>query len=359
MSFAPNTQTTDPTRAGRLFADPSIYMREAMRRRGINVDNNWLAKMQLGRASELVPMAYAYGAGPNNFEDFVNQYTNQMNMPGSGGQFSQGNISSRVNSLINGSRDPDNAAYNWLIGGGEGENNDPELQYNRFKGLQELTRRDWLPGFASSQSGIEKRKFQDWYDQTLLRGPESGPSTWLEAFTGRGSAASPYAAPGAGSPPGYGAPSTTPPPSAAPGYGSTPGDTGSAQATQQTATAPQFNTWQDVINYMMQGHDQRNLMTEGMRDPGRGFSFGGITYDPTKQQGSGRTDRDPTKRFGGGAGWTGMIYRLQQLMKQRDAERAGGTDYPAVSGEMTDDQLARLASDWVNSRWRGTTGISY
>ncbi|MCC6629675.1 MAG: hypothetical protein IT340_20035 [Chloroflexi bacterium] len=116
-----------------------------------------------------------------------------------------------------------------------------------------------------------------------------------------------------------------------------------------------FGNWQDVVNFLMQGHDVRNLQTEGMRGAGRGFSYGGVTYDPTQQVGSGRKDRTPGSRFDGGAAWTGFVYRLNQLRAQRDR---GGNAALGITATTSDDALARMAANWVNQTYRGTTGFT-
>lgn len=152
----------------------------------------------------------------------------------------------------------------------------------------------------------------------------------------------------------YGIPDKPMPPAGGPAP-----DTGRAGGDQRTATGGpglnQFGNWRDATDYLMQGHDARNLQTEGMRGVGRAFNYDGIAYDPNAVQGWGRKDRTQGSRFDGGASWTGFVYRLNQLRQQRDG---GGNQALGITGQTDDNTLARMAAQWVNNNYRGNTGFT-
>jgi len=110
-----------------------------------------------------------------------------------------------------------------------------------------------------------------------------------------------------------------------------------------------------LISYLMGQHDPRNLGTRGMSGAGNKFSFGGVTYDPS--QDLGRTYQGMSAKGNlthrGAAVWN-FIYRLQQLMNQR---ANGGNPDRGVSDTSTDEDLAKLAAQFVNSKNTGSTGL--
>lgn len=338
-----------------FFQNPRLAMLRALQNQGINTDYNYLARRQLDRSNELVPLAYAYGADQGNFPNFAEQYANAQFRGGGQGQFSNQDIRSRINQLIQGGGGaPGSDAYEWLRQG------DPQEQQQRFATLQALGRRGELPGFAQARAAVENRSFEDWWRRMAEdpTGGQAGATTWIDAFLGRQtprpSASGAYAAPSSAAP-GAVAPSPANAPGSTPAGSAPPS---SAQMQAQTAAAPQFGDWQQLFNYLLEGHDPRNLMTSGFTAPGRAFTFGNVSFNPAVANSFGRTDRDASSRFGGGAAWTGFAYRLRQLIDQRNRERAGGVDFPAVSGDMTDQDIARLAAQWVNQRWSGNTGLT-
>ena len=111
-----------------------------------------------------------------------------------------------------------------------------------------------------------------------------------------------------------------------------------------------------LISYLMGGHDPRNLGTRGMSGAGNKFSFGGVTYDPTQDLGRQYQNMSATsgKLLNKGASVWNFIYRLQQLMNQRDN---GGNPDRGVRADSTDPELAKLAAQFVNSKNTGSTGL--
>jgi hypothetical protein len=342
-----------------FFRNPRLALLRALQGQGINTDYNYLARRQLDRANDLVPLAYAYGADQGSFPNFAEQYANAMFRGGNQGMFSNQDIRSRVNQLIQGGGGAQGSdAYEWMREG------DPSEQYQRFSTLQNLGRRGELPGFSQARGNVENRAFENWWQKMAADptgGAAGGATTFIDAFLGRAtpppSTSGAYASPANPTPGGYAPPAQANAPGSTPA-GSAPAIPGQSPA----ASGNQFANWQAVLNYLMQGHDVRNLQTAGMVHPGRAFSFGGVTYDPNAQQGGQRIGG--TGRFSGGAGWTGFVYRMNNLRARRDQIRqalaAGKQVPPELMGEATktDDQLARDAVQWVNSNWQGNTGLT-
>ena len=355
MSFAPNPYGQLSNEE--FFQNPRLAMLRALQSQGINTDYNFLARRQLERANELIPLAYAYGGNQDegvtqgNFLDFANQYARSQFQPGGGGQFSNQNIAARVRGLMNQGQGTD--AYDWLREG------DPEEQWQRFASLQALQQRGRLPGFAQAAQNVQQRAFENWWLQMAQNpgGGANGATNWLDAFLGRRSP-SPAAQAAA-----FQTQPVAPPPMTPAAPGTTTANPPPFSMNQDVygnptnPGAPGFSNWQSVLDHLMRGHDPRNLSTEGMSGPGRAFSYGGVTYNPQADVGRQYRDMSSSGRVTNrGAAWNVFVYRLQQLMQQRNR---GGNPSLGITGQTTDDQLARMAAEFVNQKNMGSTGFSF
>lgn len=299
-----------------------------------------MAREAMKKASQLRPLSTIYGVGEQQFLDMVKQYGSQLFGGGGGSPFSQANIRNQANAFLGGPE-----AYNYLATG------DPAEQYQRMQTLQEFQNYGQNPYLAEARQRGTLNQFNEWLDRSI-KNAQGTPQSWFEqlGYQAPPSTTGAYAAPAQSGPTTPAGGPTSETPAAAP--------QSSAQMQAQTAGG-QFADWQQLFDYLLQGHDPRNLMTSGFTAPGRAFTFGNVSFNPAVADATGgRTDRDPSKRFGGGAAWTGFAYRLRQLIDQRNRERAGGVDFPEVSGTMSDQDIARLAAQWVNERWRGNTGLT-
>lgn len=182
MSFAPNNT---PEMANQDFwANPERAMRLALQQRGMDPTRNYYAQRLISRAGELIPLAFSYGASPDNFLDFVNQYAGSQ-VAGTGGQFSNANIRQRVASTYNtadgGSEDQQNI-YDWLRSG------TPDEQKRNFLGLQALNQRGRNPALASVAMDRYGNQVEDWitkYMQDMTGGNTGGATNWMDAYLGR------------------------------------------------------------------------------------------------------------------------------------------------------------------------------
>jgi len=125
-----------------------------------------------------------------------------------------------------------------------------------------------------------------------------------------------------------------------------------------------FSTWADFINENR--GSQRNWSTAGF-GRGNAFSFGGISYDPSKDMGGQYKNMSSSGRITNrGSAYGVFAYRLDNLINRREQIRqkaAAGqiNEVPAeLRGELnkSDEQLAQDALNWVNTNSLGSTGLS-
>jgi hypothetical protein len=132
--------------------------------------------------------------------------------------------------------------------------------------------------------------------------------------------------------------------------------------TQQGTTPPAgtpgataaITNWKQLLDTYR--GDQRNWGTRGFRPNPGAFNIGGISYNPAADQVTGYNNMSGSGRVTNRGNMMGQfLYTLQQLMDQRNR---GGNAAIGLTQNMTDDQVARLAWQRLQSRAIGSTGFT-
>jgi hypothetical protein len=96
-----------------------------------------------------------------------------------------------------------------------------------------------------------------------------------------------------------------------------------------------------------------------MGHPSEGFSIGGITYNPQAEAAQGaqryRNMSGQGRETARGSNWGVFLYRLDQLRNQRDR---GGNPALGITAQTTDDQLARMAAQFIQKNYIGTSAFT-
>jgi hypothetical protein len=124
-----------------------------------------------------------------------------------------------------------------------------------------------------------------------------------------------------------------------------------------TASNAAITNWQQLLD--SDRASQQNWGTRMMGNPSQGFSIGGITYDPRLEAAQGsqryRNMSGSGRETARGSNWGVFLYRLDLLRKQRDA---GGNAALGITRATTDDQLARMAAQFIQKNYVGTSAFT-
>jgi hypothetical protein len=143
-------------------------------------------------------------------------------------------------------------------------------------------------------------------------------------------------------------------------FPSTPGNPWEAIANPPAATPPTtpgagaITNWKQLLD-KYQG-DRQNWGTRGFRPNPGAFNIGGISYDPSQDQVTGYNNMSGSGRVTNrGNMMSQFLYSLQQYLDQRNR---GGNAAIGITPNMTDDQVARIAWQRLQSRAIGSTGFT-
>ncbi len=341
MSFAPNPGM-GYAQNEEFFSNPQLAMRLALQQRGMG-DRNWLSRRLMERANEAIPLSLLYGAGPENFLSFLNQYVSGQTQ--ADGPMNAGDIRQRAGNFLQGTGNP--ALDEWLRQGSD------EEQFQKFQSFRNLSQRGYNPAIQRGQQALDERAQQDWWIKSR-QNPTGTPETWIDQFLGRSPQQAVAPTPGmtpTAPPPNPNMVQTPVPPGqwapTQPGQPSTPIAPANPYAPPASAApASAYGNWADVLNKYRA--DQRNWGTEGFRPNPGAFTIGGMRYDPTQdttRMWSGMSGRGRQTSRGNFMGQ--FMYTLQQLMDQ--AARGGNAAYGVTPG-MDVNQIARIAYNVLSKR---------
>jgi hypothetical protein len=374
-----------PISAEELAKRSKLAIWQSLQRAGYNPQFSYLGRQLLDRSERLTPLAMASLGNDANavdkFGSFSDAYTNAMLKGGTGGggfDLSRTGQRNTINSAFQNAT-PGSDMYGFLTSG------DPEEQFNRWRGFEQAAqsgrfaplveanlanKQAEFTNFLGQQlGGDDSLKNTSWLDYSMGRqGPSayaggtgttptgpSAPGTTPPAATTPPAPTSPYAPP---STPiaGPGMPGSTPPAGPGPQYGTPPAATppGTPGAPGQPGAPTSFRQLLDQNRA-----SQRNWSTRMMGNPSTGWSLGGITYNPQAEAAQGtqryRNMSGQGRETARGSNFGVFLYRLQQLMSQRDR---GGNPALGITAQTTDDQIARMAAQFVQQNYTGTSAFT-
>lgn len=344
VNIGKGTRLQDPTWIRNQI---SSYLRHS----GVNTDTNPFAQSSMERAPQVASLMDLYGVDANNSERFINQWATgqgwgnqQAGGGGDGWDFSNQGIQNQINRLSAAGND------NSILRTG-----DADADISTMREFQALANANKTNRWQKVADANEVRKGNQFREQFL---DNPGAGGWYSEYrqfgtpltNGQPGGPAPVAGqPPAGTPP-AGTPPAGTPPAGTPPAGTPPAGTPPAGPPQAGQPQAQWLAWLKSMgatvdaNGTLRGNplwstQGYNSGMTGVGDP-NAFKYGNMS-------GTHRNTRrgDPAGVF---------AYRLAQLMNQR--RRPGGNAALGITSATTDDQIAQLAMQFVNTNMKAGGG---
>jgi hypothetical protein len=344
--MATNTSAFTNIGKGTRLQDPTWIRNQIssyLRQQGVNTDTNPFAQSSMERAPQVASLMDLYGVDANNSEQFINQWStgqgwgNQAGGGNNGWDFSNQGIQNQIAKLSAAGND------NSIMRTGDADSDIAIMR--EFQALANANKTNRWQRVADANEVRHGNRFRE----AFLNNPTA--SGWFSEyrFGTPLTNGQPGGPPGPGGTPPAGTPPAGTPPAGTPPAGTPPAGTppaGTPPGTTPPGTQPVTNQWLALLKSLGATVDASGNIRGNPLWGTEGYNTGAVQnpnqFQYANMSGSGRNTRrgDPAGVF---------AYRLAQLMNQR---RRGGNKALGVTSATTDDQIAKMAMDFVNANMR-------